>query len=62
LREVCEETFQIREKHPWPPTILVHPHWGEPFAVLAQGEVVSVPDAHQAAEDVREYVRAIAES
>jgi hypothetical protein len=62
LREVCEETFRIREKHPWPPTILVHSHWIEPFAALAQGEGLLVPDAQQAGEDVREYVRSIVDA
>lgn len=62
LREVCEETFRIRSKHPWPPTILDHPHWIEPFAALSQGEGLLVPDAQRAAEDVREYVRMISEA
>jgi hypothetical protein len=62
LREVCEETFRIRAKHPWPPQVMVHDHWVQPFAVLAEQEGLSVPDAQKAAEDVREYVRLVAKS
>ncbi len=62
LREVCEETFRIRAKHPWPPEVVVHDHWVEPFAALAEQEGLSVPEAQEAAEKVREYVRLIAEA
>jgi hypothetical protein len=62
LRAVCEETFNIRARHSWPPEVVAHAHWIEPFAALSAGEGIAVPEARQAAEDVRAYVSAIAEA
>lgn len=57
---MCEETFRIRARHSWLPEVVAHDHWVEPFSALAMGEGISVPDALQAAADVRGYVSAIA--
>lgn len=62
LRAACEETFNIRGKQGWPPTVVAHPHWTEPFAALALEGEIQVPDAEQAARDVAEYVRMISEA
>jgi hypothetical protein len=60
LRRVCKETFRLRGKHQWPPNVVVHEHWVEPFSVLAAEAGIAIPGVHQAADDVREYVRLIA--
>jgi hypothetical protein len=31
LRLVCEETFRLRDRHVWPPTIVVHDTWVKPM-------------------------------
>lgn len=59
LRAVCEETFRIRNRHAWPPEVVAHSHWLDPFAALAAGEGIAVPNARQAAQDVQDYVNAI---
>ena len=62
LRTACEETFRSRGKHDWPPVVVAHRYWVEPFAALAREAGLSVPDAEQAARDVAEYVARIAEA
>ena len=62
LRQACEETFRIRGKQAWPPTVASHPGWAEPFAALAREGEIPVPHAEQAASDVAEYVKMIAEA
>jgi len=60
LRATCEETFQIRDKHGWPPEIVTYPHWIEPMEQRA----VEMGLDQQSAEEIRtyvvEYVRQIA--
>lgn len=62
LRETCEETFSIRGQQRWPPTVVSHPHWTEPFAALAREGGIPIPDAEQTAKDIAEYVRRISEA
>lgn len=62
LREVCEETFRVRDKHSWPPTIVVLDHWHGPFQAMTAEVQASVRDANQAAGDVQEYIQRIADS
>ena len=62
LREACEETFSVRGKQSWPPTVVAHPHWTDPFAALAREGGIPVPDAEHAVRDVAEYVRMISEA
>lgn len=56
LREVCEETFRIRQKHGWPPEIVAHPHWIDPMEQRARE--MGLPQT--TADEIVEYVRAIA--
>jgi Nucleotidyl transferase AbiEii toxin, Type IV TA system len=60
LRGVCEETFRIRGTHAWPPDVVIHAHWREPFTALARDLDLAVGDVDAAAHDVREYVTSIA--
>jgi hypothetical protein len=59
LREVCEETFRIRRRQPWPPEIAIYPAWPAAFAALAQDLDLPVTDIEVAAADVREYLALI---
>ncbi|MDP2955860.1 MAG: nucleotidyl transferase AbiEii/AbiGii toxin family protein [Longimicrobiales bacterium] len=60
LREVCEETFAIRGKHPWPPEITAYPHWIEPLEQKAAEMGLPEATAAEIVQHVTEYVRLIA--
>jgi hypothetical protein len=61
LCAICEETFRIRQMQPWPPEIVVHPHWHAPFTELARALELTVENAEKAADDVRSYLQRIVE-
>ncbi len=60
LKEVCEETFRIRQKHAWPPEILAQPHWIEPLEERAREMGLPQVTADEIVHHAVEYVRAIA--
>ena len=60
LREVCEETFHLRRKHPWPPEIVSYPHWTEPMEARAREMGLDQAAAHEIVEHVAHYVRRVA--
>jgi hypothetical protein len=60
LREVCEETFSVREQHRWPPSVVAHSHWIEPLERMAAEIGLSMLDAQAIVIHVANYVRAIA--
>ena len=60
LREICEETFQVRQKHGWPPAVVAQDRWAEPLARLARELGLSVVEAADIANHVAGYVAAIA--
>jgi len=60
LREICEETFRIREQQPWPPEIIAHSHWIEPMEQRAAEMGLPQETADEIVRQVVEYVRAIA--
>ena len=62
LRVICEETFRIRELQPWPPEIVVPPHWEASFIELARSLELSIENAEEAAADVRSYIQRIVEA
>ncbi len=37
-RQACIETFELRGKHPWPPTVIAWPDWEAIWARLTQTE------------------------
>ncbi len=62
LRAVCEETFQIRQLHGWPPVIVTYPHWIEPLEQQAMEMGLDQRTAADIAAHVTEYVRQIADA
>jgi hypothetical protein len=38
LRDVCVEIFELRDKHPWPPTVVAWPGWGQIWGRLMETE------------------------
>ena len=62
LMHVVQRYADFHGRHAWPPEVVVHDHWVGPFAALIEQEEAAVPAAQEAAADVREYVRLIAQS
>lgn len=60
LRAVCEETFQVRAKHAWPPEIVTYPHWIEPMEQRAKEMGLDQQLADEIEKYTIEYVRRIA--
>lgn len=48
VRAACEEIFSLRQKHTWPPTIIVLPGWPEPYAKLARETGFPIEDVNSA--------------
>lgn len=62
LREVCEETFAIRNKQDWPPQIVTYAHWIGPMERRAEEMGLDDPSATAIVQHVADYVRAIAQA
>lgn len=62
VRNACETVFHSRRTHEWPPTLVVPPHWIEPFARLASELDVPVPDVDAGMIRVRAFVERILNS
>lgn len=60
LRTICEETFQIRGKHRWPPAILAHDTWVAPLEQRAAEMGLPVMTAGATVDHVTHYVGEIA--
>lgn len=60
LRAVCEETFNIRARHGWPPEIVTYPHWIAPMEQRAREMGLDRQSADDIVAHVVQYVRDIA--
>ena len=60
LREVCEETFQVRDKHGWPPSIVAPASWREPLERMAGELGLAQHNADAIIDHVQQYVIDIA--
>lgn len=60
LLEVCEETFRVRAKHQWPPSIDAPANWREPMERMARELDLSKQDAVAIIAYVQKYVIDIA--
>jgi hypothetical protein len=59
VKKACLDTFSARDKHSWPPELLVPDIWAEPYAALAEEMNFPISDVEEAAMQVRELVAAI---
>jgi hypothetical protein len=59
VRKACLETFRIRKKHAWPPTLSVPLHWIEQYREEAGAVDFGILDVDEAAERVRELIAEI---
>lgn len=71
LRAACEAVFAARveeaaatgetEPRPWPPIVVAHPHWIDPFARLAD-ECTLDSDLAAAVASINDWITEIAET
>jgi hypothetical protein len=59
VREACEAIFANREKHLWPPKLVVYPGWAETYGAIAEEEGFPVDDVEDAASQVRGFIEEI---
>lgn len=59
VREACEEIFELREMHAWPPSIVVFDGWQDPYSALAQELRFPIVDVFEAAAVVQKMVDAL---
>lgn len=59
VKEACCITFAVRNKHSWPPVLIVPDIWIEPYAGLAEEMEFPFTDVEEAAVEVRELIAAI---
>ena len=60
LREVCEETFALRGKHDWPPTVTIPEAWVDPLEALGQSVGLQYQHAADIVFHVASYLNDIA--
>jgi len=60
LREVCEETFAVRQRHGWPPEVVLYPHWRDPMEQRAREMRLDPQSADEIVAHVVQYIRDIA--
>lgn len=56
LREACEEVFERRATHVWPPSITAPASWTEPFARMAEETGLPIRDIAAAVEEVERFI------
>ncbi len=60
IRGACEELFELRSKHGWPPTLTVFDSWPEPYGSLAEELGFPITDVGEAAAAVQVMIDRIA--
>jgi len=59
VKEACSDTFAARERHAWPPELIVPDIWIEPYTAMAEEMDFPITDVEEAAVEVRELIAAI---
>ncbi len=59
VRQACEEIFELRAAHVWPPRVSVRSHWPAPYRVMAEELRFPILDVHEAAQSVSDIVEEI---
>jgi len=62
VRQACEEIFELRAAHVWPPHVSVPSHWPAPYRVMADELHFPILDVHEAAQRVDQIVEEIQSS
>lgn len=59
IRKACSEVFELRDTHPWPPTIQVFEGWHELYRELASAADFPVAELDTAVVNVTDFIRRI---
>lgn len=59
IRSACVEVFRHRDRHPWPPLVVVQPTWPAIWAGIVGDHSFYVADVHRAAGRVNDFITAI---
>jgi len=62
LRKTCEDVFQTRSTHPWPPPLDLPEHWIGPIDRLIRELDLPIADAHAGLARVRQFLDRILSS
>jgi Nucleotidyl transferase AbiEii toxin, Type IV TA system len=62
VRDACVETFEIREKQPWPPRVTIYGSWPASYARVAIENSFPVTDVSEAASRVQTMIDRIDEA
>lgn len=60
VKAACQEIFDLRNKHPWPPQIAVLEQWPDQYAAMADQMGFEIRDVHEAAATVEQIITLIA--
>ncbi len=60
LRAACQEIFELRDMHPWPPVVVVFEGWSDTYPALAAEVGFPISDVTEAAERVQRLIGRIA--
>ncbi|MGH9039766.1 MAG: nucleotidyl transferase AbiEii/AbiGii toxin family protein [Acidimicrobiia bacterium] len=59
VREACEAVFAARERHTWPPVLVVHPHWPTLYTAAISDLDGFPATVDGAADAVRAFIRRV---
>lgn len=59
VRAACNEVFEVRATHAWPPALDPPPFWQEPFAALAEEVDLPLDSLAGAVQEARAFIEAI---
>jgi hypothetical protein len=59
IRSACVEVFRHRDRHPWPPLVVVRSTWPAIWAGIVGDHRFHVTDVHRAAGRVNDFITAI---
>lgn len=59
VRAACQEIFELRDTHPWPPPVTIGPSWAEGFAAMAHDIGFHTRDVEIAGADLRALISEI---
>jgi hypothetical protein len=59
VRAACQEIFELRGKHAWPPEVTIWPSWADGFAAMAREIGFHTEDVEIAAAELRAFIAEI---
>jgi hypothetical protein len=59
VRDACTEIFELRDKHAWPPEVVVYAAWTDGFSAMASEVGFFTDDITVAADELRQFIAEI---